>query len=246
MGHLCAIVLVMTSRLTPAVAEQPTPNPNSAVIANDRAGGSAIDPTAVTSIEELPRDLRDNPFVAYLVGMTPGREAYLAARSAAAEEGTEAVRRREQRRMARVARERHASALWGLRPVAALMLPTSPSFLLGLEFYFRRRRVQVRLDSRAIVDALAQAERLAAGNERDEPAALFFACSACSRAFFPEASNVVPHLARAHAAALGLDLRAADVALDIHQARILRGELDFAELRDWFAEHLMPISSPPR
>ena len=126
------------------------------------------------------------------------------------------------------------------------MLPSAPSFIRGLEFYFRRRRVQVRLDNRAIADALAQAEQLAAGNESDEPAALFFACSARSRAFFPEASNVVPHLARAQAAALGLDLRAADVALDIHQARILRGELTFAELRDWFTARLVPISSPPQ
>jgi hypothetical protein len=126
------------------------------------------------------------------------------------------------------------------------MLPTAPSFLRGLEFYFRRRRVQGRLDGRAIADALAQAEQLAAGNERDEPAALFYACSARSRAFFPEASNVVPHVARAHAAAIGLDLRAADVALDIHQARILRGELDYAELRDWFAARLVPIGPPAR
>ena len=121
------------------------------------------------------------------------------------------------------------------------MLPTAPSFLRGLEFYFRRRRVQVHLDAGAIAEALAHAERLAAGNERDEPAALFFACAVRSRAFFPEAANVVPHVARAHAGATGFDLRAADVALDIHQARILRGELSFAELRDWFAARLVPI-----
>jgi hypothetical protein len=126
------------------------------------------------------------------------------------------------------------------------MLPTAPSFLHGLDFYFRRRRVQVRLDESAITEALAQAEQLAGGNERDEPAALFFACAARSRAFFPEASNVVPHVARAHAGALGLELRAADVALDIHHARILRGEVGFAELRDWFAERLVPVGPPAR
>jgi hypothetical protein len=49
---------------------------------------------------------------------------------------------------------------------------------------------------RPCAGALVLAEQLAAENERDEPAALFFACSACSRAFFPEASNVVPHVAR--------------------------------------------------
>lgn len=122
------------------------------------------------------------------------------------------------------------------------MLPTAPSFLLGLEFYFRRRRVEAHLDEGAIADALAHAEQLASGNERDEPAALFFACATRSRAFFPEAANVVPHVARAYAAAIGLDLLAADVALDIHHARILRGELRFAELRDWFAARLVPIA----
>jgi hypothetical protein len=121
------------------------------------------------------------------------------------------------------------------------MLPTAPAFLLGLEFYFRRRRVQVRLDGTSIAEAIAHAERLAGGNERDEPAALFFACAARSRAFFPEASNVVPHVARAQAASVGLHLSAPDVALDIHHARVLRGELDFAELREWFASHLVSI-----
>jgi hypothetical protein len=120
------------------------------------------------------------------------------------------------------------------------MLPPAPAFLLGVEFYLRRRRVTARLDPTAIADALARAERLAAGNERDEPAALFFACAERSRAFFPEASNIVPHVARAHAGAIGLELRAADVAFDIHHARILRGEMEFDELRAWFAAHLAP------
>jgi hypothetical protein len=124
------------------------------------------------------------------------------------------------------------------------MLPPAPSFIRGIDFYLRRRRVRANVDAIAVADVIAQAEQLAAGNERDEPAALFFACAARSQAFFPEASNIVPHVARAHASAIGFDLRAPDVALDIHQARILRGELDFDELRDWFAAHLVPIRPP--
>jgi hypothetical protein len=77
----------MTSRPTPAMAKQPTPSPSSAVVANDHAGGLGVDPTAVTSVEELPGELHDEPFVAYVMGMTPDQEAYLADRSAAAEEG---------------------------------------------------------------------------------------------------------------------------------------------------------------
>ncbi len=125
------------------------------------------------------------------------------------------------------------------------MLPPAPSFLTGIEFYLRRRRVKARLDATMITDALARAERLAAGKERDEPAALFFACAERSQAFFPEAASIVPHIARAHAGALGLDFRAADVALEIHRARILRGQIDFDELRDWFAARLVPIGPQP-
>jgi hypothetical protein len=77
----------MRSRPTPVIAEQPTPSPptpspSSATVANDRVGG-----LGVTSTEELPRELRDDPFVACLMRMTPDQEAYLANRSAAAEEG---------------------------------------------------------------------------------------------------------------------------------------------------------------
>jgi hypothetical protein len=124
------------------------------------------------------------------------------------------------------------------------MLPPASTFIRGIEFYLRRRRVSAHVYGAAVAEALAQAERLAAGNERDEPAALFFACAVRSKAFFPQASNIVPHVARAQAGAVGFDLRAADVALDIHQARILRGELDFDELREWFAARLVPLGQP--
>jgi hypothetical protein len=122
------------------------------------------------------------------------------------------------------------------------MFPPAPIFVQGIEFYLRRRRSTARVDAMAIAGALERAERLAAGNERDEPAALFFACAERSRAFFPEASNIISHLARAHAGVLGLALHAADVALDIHHARILRGEMEFDELRAWFAARLVPLT----
>ena len=49
------------------------------------------------------------------------------------------------------------------------MLPPASSFLLGIEFYFRRRRMKAQLDITAITSALADAQRLAAGVERHEP-----------------------------------------------------------------------------
>lgn len=126
------------------------------------------------------------------------------------------------------------------------MLPPAPAFIVGIEFYLRRKRLNARLDAPAIAQALVEAERLAAGNERDEPAALFFACAVRSLAFSPQASSIIPHVTRAHAAAMGFTLRAADVALDIHHARILRHEMDFDELRDWFAARLVPTDPPAR
>lgn len=60
----------MSSRAMSATAEQPTPSPSSAVVANDP-----------------PRELRDDPFVAYVMAMSPDQHAYVAARARAAEEG---------------------------------------------------------------------------------------------------------------------------------------------------------------
>jgi hypothetical protein len=77
----------MLSRRMPTIAEDPTPAPRSAVVSNAGPDLSGIDPAAVTSIDDLPPELRDNPFVAYALGMTPAVEAHLAARSRAAEEG---------------------------------------------------------------------------------------------------------------------------------------------------------------
>lgn len=71
---------------TSAIAGQPAPAPGSNVVANDGSSIFDTDP-AGASIEEIPFELRDDPFVARLLGMTPEEEAHLAARSLAAEEG---------------------------------------------------------------------------------------------------------------------------------------------------------------
>jgi hypothetical protein len=70
----------MSSRAMPAIAErQPTPQPSSAVTASA--------PAAITSREDLPREWRDDPFVAYVLALTPEEDAHDAARSEAAEQG---------------------------------------------------------------------------------------------------------------------------------------------------------------
>ncbi len=75
------------SHTTPEIAEPPTPSPSSAVVPNDGSLLFGVDPAAITSLEELPQELRDNPFIAYVLSLTPEEEAHLAAQSEAAAEG---------------------------------------------------------------------------------------------------------------------------------------------------------------
>lgn len=124
------------------------------------------------------------------------------------------------------------------------MFSTTDVFVAGLAFYARRRGLATRYDVEAIGDALADAERLAAGRELDEPAALYHACSRRSRAFSGAAQQLVPFAARRHAASLGLELSLDDLVLEILRARILLSAITWDELRAQFAEKLKPRPAP--
>jgi hypothetical protein len=63
------------------------------------------------------------------------------------------------------------------------MLPPLARFLSEVAFPLRRHAKRARLDVPAIMEALREAEALAAGHEQDEPAALFFVCSRRAVAF---------------------------------------------------------------
>ncbi len=52
-------------------------------------------------------------------------------------------------------------------------------------------------------------------------------------------------LAAEQAHAVGLALSFEPIALQIHRLRIVRGEMSFLELRDWFAARLSPIQRRP-
>lgn len=106
------------------------------------------------------------------------------------------------------------------------MLPALDDLVAGFSLYSARRRINRACDPRALGAALREAEKLAAGHEDDEPAALFYA------------------LARRPRAA-GLDLTFTAIELDIHIIRVLRGEMTFVEIRGWFAARLVPISRRP-
>jgi hypothetical protein len=126
------------------------------------------------------------------------------------------------------------------------MLPPLARFLSEIAFPLRRHARRGPLDVVAIVEALREAEALAAGREQDEPAALFFACSRRAVAFGGggAAYLVLPVVTRNQARAVGLALRAEDIALGLHHLRILRGEMVFDELRAWFTAHLEQVGPP--
>ncbi|MEZ4297612.1 MAG: hypothetical protein R3B70_21805 [Polyangiaceae bacterium] len=110
------------------------------------------------------------------------------------------------------------------------MIPSCETLLAGLRFYARRHRLPARYDEPAIAAALGEAQSL----EREEPAALFFACSLRSRAFCGTAGQLVPIIARAHARAIGVELGVEDLEMEILRARVLLGAVDFAEIRERF------------
>lgn len=83
------------------------------------------------------------------------------------------------------------------------MLPSAERLLEGFTFFARRHAPLSRIDEEAILAALAEAERLAAGREDDEPAALFYACARRSRAFGALARDFIPFIARRQAHSVG-------------------------------------------
>ncbi len=119
------------------------------------------------------------------------------------------------------------------------MLPSAAALAEGLRFLIRRRSATLP-DTATLESLLYQAERLAAGREADEPAALFFASACHGRRLGSVAQILIPMLAHSHAATLGLALGADEMELAVLRLRVARRAIDFEELRGWFAERLRP------
>jgi hypothetical protein len=111
------------------------------------------------------------------------------------------------------------------------MLPSPERFLEGFAFFARRHAPLAHIEEAPLLAALAEAEALAAGREEDEPAALFYACARRSRAFGPLARDFVPFITRRQAHAVGWQLEAEDVVLDILRTRVVLAAITFDELR---------------
>lgn len=118
------------------------------------------------------------------------------------------------------------------------MLPSADALASGIEFFARRHGRSVQIDRAAVAGAIAHAAELAGGEDRTEPAALFFACALRSRTFGVTAQLAVPFLARSQAHRVGLHLDAKDIELDILRARVLLHAISFTELAAFFAARL--------
>jgi hypothetical protein len=123
------------------------------------------------------------------------------------------------------------------------MLPSPDELFRGLEFFARRSKPRAKFDVSALADVLREAETLSAGYPEDEPAALFWACSRCPRAFGGAAHELVPMVAQNFAPRVGLELDVQPIELDILRARVLLSAIDWDELRQWFAARLRPIAA---
>jgi hypothetical protein len=125
------------------------------------------------------------------------------------------------------------------------MLPTSDDLVDGFALYAARQRTSGACDARAVGAALREAEKLAAGHEDDEPAALFYALARRPRLFGSLHGDMLVLLAVEQSRAVGLDLTFTAIELDIHIIRVLRGEMTFVEIRGWFSARLAAIVRRP-
>jgi len=95
----------------------------------------------------------------------------------------------------------------------------------------------------AIVD---EAERLAGGDERDEPAALFYACALRAAAFGRIATPFFDDIAAAQAAAVGLKLDASELDLILLRGRIAFAAVGWEGVRHDFAGWLRSADQEPK
>jgi hypothetical protein len=93
---------------------------------------------------------------------------------------------------------------------------------------------------------VAEAEHLAAGNERDEPAALFYACALRAAAFGKMATPFLDNIAAAQAAAVGLKLDASELDLILLRGRIAFAAVGWEGVRHDIAGWLRPAEHRPK
>lgn len=125
------------------------------------------------------------------------------------------------------------------------MLPGLEGMLAGYVLYAQQNRFAPDRDEARLAEALREAEALSAGQQLDEPAALFFALSRRPRTFGRVHGRMTLHVTVEHARGLGLALTVDVAVLELIRARIVRRAIEFEELRVWFATHLAVVPRRP-
>jgi len=122
------------------------------------------------------------------------------------------------------------------------MILDSEALAAWYPFIARRWHRVALCDPMAVRAACANAEQLASGNLRDEPAAIFFAFASVRRAF-PFAWKVMAHyVAHLQAQANGLRIDTDRDQLDALCTDVLYRRADWERGRAWFAERLAPLA----
>jgi hypothetical protein len=120
------------------------------------------------------------------------------------------------------------------------VIPSTAEIFEGYGFHARRHGLP-SASERAVAAALEAARGFAAGNEADEPAALFFAFATYRRAFPGALRFMTRSIAAGHARGLGFRLRATSAETDEWISGIMFRTVSFEDVKRYFAERLVPL-----
>ena len=109
-----------------------------------------------------------------------------------------------------------------------------------------KQAISVPLTRETMCMIVDEAERLAGGNERDEPAALFYACALRAASFGKIATPFLDDIAAAQAAAVGLKLDASELDLILLRGRIAFAAVGWEGVRHDIAGWLRPADQKPK
>lgn len=121
-----------------------------------------------------------------------------------------------------------------------------PDALLDLAALLATRQAIPLPLTRETMSAIVEdAKRFASGNERDEPAALFYACALRAAAFGKIATPFLDDIAAAQAAAVGLELDASELDLILLRGRVAFAAAGWEGVRHDFARWLRLADQEP-
>ncbi len=122
-----------------------------------------------------------------------------------------------------------------------------PDALLQLAAQLAAKQgIPLPLDRETMCAIVDEAERFAGGHERDEPAALFYACALRANAFGKIATPFLDDIAAAQAVAAGLKLDASELDLILLRGRIAFAAVGWEGVRHDIGGWLRPGDQRPK